>query len=90
MLVAFQIILTRLCSIQTPIVRIGFAFLPVVIIEIMYGTIWSCVANGIAEIIGVILFPTGAFFIGFTLTAILSGVVLHNKLVIWLRIIDIV
>ncbi|WP_018592353.1 folate family ECF transporter S component [Terrisporobacter glycolicus] len=91
LLVALQIILTRFCSIQTPIVRIGFGFLPVAIIAIMYGPIWSGVANGIADIIGVVLFPTGAFFPGFTLTAILSGIVygvfLHNKAVTWTRII---
>lgn len=91
LLIALQIILTRFCSIQTPIVRIGFGFLPVAMIAIMYGPIWAGVSNGIADIIGVVLFPTGAFFPGFTLTAILAGIIygvfLYNKPITWTRII---
>ena len=91
LLVALQIILTRFCSIQTPIVRIGFGFVPVVIIATMYGPIYAGVANGIADILGLMLFPSGSFFPGFTLTAILAGVVygvfLYNKPITWGRII---
>lgn len=91
LLIALQIILTRFCSIQTPIVRIGFGFVPVVITAVMYGPICAGVANGIADIIGTILFPAGAFFPGFTLTAVLAGVVygvfLYNKPITWTRII---
>ena len=91
LLIALQIILTRFCSIQTPIVRIGFGFVAVVVTAIMYGPICAGVANGIADIIGTILFPTGAYFPGFTLTAILSGVIygvfLYKKPITWARII---
>ena len=91
LLVALQIILTRFCSIQTPIVRIGFGFVPVVIIATMYGPIYAGVAYGIADILGLMLFPSGSFFPGFTLTAILAGVVygvfLYNKPINWGRII---
>lgn len=91
LLIALQIILTRFCSIQTPIVRIGFGYIPVVITAIMYGPIYAGVANGIADIIGTILFPTGAYFPGFTLTAILSGVIyglfLHKGPITWMKII---
>lgn len=91
LLVALEIILTRFCSIQTPIVRIGFGFLPVCIIAIMYGPLSAGVANAVADIIGVTLFPAGAFFPGFTLTAFLSGITyglfLYNKPITWPRII---
>lgn len=91
LLVALQIILTRFCSIQTPIVRIGFGFVPVVIIATMYGPIYAGVSNGIADILGLMLFPSGSFFPGFTLTAILAGVIygvfLYNKPITWGRII---
>ena len=33
LLIAIEVILTRFCSIQTPIVRIGFGFLPIAIME---------------------------------------------------------
>lgn len=91
LLVALEIILTRFCSIQTPIVRIGFGFLPVCIIAIMYGPLSAGVANAVADIIGVTLFPAGGFFPGFTLTAFLSGITyglfLYNKPITWPRII---
>ena len=37
LLIAIEVILTRFCSINTPIVRIGFGFLPIAIIAMMYG-----------------------------------------------------
>ena len=90
LLISLQIILTRYCSIQTPIVRISFGFVPVVIIAMLYGPVSCGIANGIADIIGVMLFPTGAFFPGFTLNAILAGVIygifLYNKPATWSRI----
>ena len=36
-LIALEIVLTRFCSINTPILRIGFGFLPVAMLGIMYG-----------------------------------------------------
>ena len=90
LLISLQIILTRYCSIQTPIVRISFGFVPVVIIAMLYGPVSCGIANGIADIIGVMLFPTGAFFPGFTLNAILAGVIygifLYNKPATWSRV----
>lgn len=83
MLIAVEIILTRFLAITTPIVRIGFGFLPTAVIAIMYGPVYAGLAAAIADIIGMILFPSGAYFPGFTLTAFLTGVTygifLHNK-----------
>ncbi len=90
LLIALQVILTRFCSIQTPIVRIGFGFVAVTVMAMMFGPLSAGIGNAIADIIGSILFPSGAFFPGFTLTAFLSGVVygvfLYNKPKTWLRI----
>lgn len=90
LLITLQIILTRYCSIQTPIVRVSFGFIPVVVIAMLYGPVSCGIANGIADIIGVMLFPTGAFFPGFTLNAILAGVIygvfLYNKPATWSRV----
>ena len=89
-MIKLQIILTRYCSIQTPIVRISLGFVPVVIIAMLYGPVSCGIANGLADIIGVMLFPTGAFFPGFTLNAILAGVIygifLYNKPATWSRV----
>ena len=75
LLIALQIILTRFCSIQTPIVRIGFGFVPVVIIASMYGPISAGVANGIADIIGALLIM-GKGFLGLLPTRIVKELIM--------------
>ncbi len=72
-LIAISIVLTRFCSINTPILRIGFGFLPCALIGIAYGPLWAGVGYAIADILGMMIFPTGMFFPGFTLTALLTG-----------------
>ena len=91
LLIAIEVILTRFCSINTPIVRIGFGFLPIAIIAMMYGPLSAGISYAIGDVLGMMLFPTGSFFPGFTLTAFLTGVVygvfLYNKPKTWSRII---
>jgi len=74
-LIAAEVVLTRFLSIQTPVVRIGFGFLPIVIIATLYGPVYAGIAGAMADFLGAILFPIGAYFPGFTLTAFLTGVV---------------
>ena len=89
LLLAMEIVLTRFCSISTPIVRIGFGFLPIAMLGILLGPWWAAVTYALGDFIGAILFPTGQFFPGFTLTAFLSGLVfglvLHKKTVTYRR-----
>lgn len=83
LLIAVEIVLSRFCSINTPIVRIGFGFIPIAMIGMMHGPLWAGGAAAMADFIGLMLFPTGAYFPGFTLTAFLTGVtyglLLHRK-----------
>ena len=72
-MIALEIILTRFLSINTPILRIGFGFLPVAMLGIMYGPIWAGLSYAIGDVLGMMIFPTGAYFPGFTLTAFLTG-----------------
>ncbi|MGI6722480.1 MAG: folate family ECF transporter S component [Anaerovoracaceae bacterium] len=72
-LVALEIILTRFLSINTPILRIGFGFLPVAINAMLYGPLWAGACYAVGDILGMLLFPTGAYFPGFTATAFLTG-----------------
>lgn len=72
---ALEVVLHRLISIQTPIVQIHFGFVPIIIIAILYGPLYSGLTWAIADVIGTLLFPTGAFFPGFTVTALLSGII---------------
>ncbi|WP_099203426.1 folate family ECF transporter S component [Miniphocaeibacter massiliensis] len=52
---------------------IGFQFVAVAIIGYMYGAMPAMIVGGVGDIIGAFLFPKGAFFIGFTLNAMMQG-----------------
>ncbi|GHU49114.1 membrane protein [Clostridia bacterium] len=90
LLMAMEIVLTRLLSINTPLLRISLGFIPVSLIAIMYGPLWAAGAYAMCDIIGAILFPTGTFFPGFTLTAFLTGLTfglfLYKHPVSWSRV----
>lgn len=89
LLLAMEVILTRFCSISTPIVRIGFGFLPIAMLAILLGPWWAAATYALGDFIGAVLIPTGQYFPGFTLTAFLSGLlfglILHKKTVTYRR-----
>lgn len=74
-LLAIQIVLARWLSIQTPIITIGFSFIPVVIAARYLGIIPGMLVAGLGDLIGAILFPIGAYAPGFTITAAISGLI---------------
>lgn len=73
-LVAMEIILARF-SIHTWNLKIGFSFVPVVVAAIFYGPVTAGLVGAIGDIMGYILFPVGAYFPGFTLTAFVTGMI---------------
>jgi len=73
LLLAIEIILTRFCSVTTPIVRIGFGFVPIAVAAYLYGPMTAGLTYAAGDFIGAMLFPVGAFFPGFTLTAFCTG-----------------
>jgi ECF transporter S component (folate family) len=74
LLIAIEIVLTRFVSIQAWNLRIGFGFIPIAIAGMMLGPIRAGIVAAVADVIGAILFPAGTFFPGFTLTALLVGI----------------
>lgn len=74
-LIALDIILTRFLSIQTQFLRIGFGILPVAVAGIAFGPVWGAVCGGIGDILGMLIYPSGAYFPGFTVTAVLTGLI---------------
>lgn len=72
-LVAAEIIFARF-SIHTWNLKIGFSFVPIVIAAVLYGPIAGGMVAAIGDVISAFLFPVGAYFPGFTLTAFLAGV----------------
>ena len=75
-MIALEVVLSKLVSINISFLRIGFGFLPIAVLAILYGPIYAGIAYAIGDVIGGFLFPTGAFFPGFTLTAFLTGAAL--------------
>ncbi len=82
-LVALEIVLNRFLSINTPVVKIGFAFVPIAIAGMIFGPIPAAIVAALADLLGAILFPNGTIFLGITLTAFLKGLswglFLHKK-----------
>ena len=74
-LTAMEIVLSRFLSISTWNTKIGFAFIPVALAAMLYGPLPAGLTAACADFIGAVLFPIGAYFPGFTLTAFLGGVV---------------
>ncbi len=72
-LLASCIILGRLLSIRTPIITISFSFIPLMLSAIILGYKYSTLIGALSDLIGVFLFPTGAYFPGFTLSSLLAG-----------------
>ena len=75
MLTALQVVLSRFVSIETPIVKIGFGFVPVMLAGGLFGPIGGLIVGGLSDFVGAILFPFGAYFPGYTITAAFSGAV---------------
>ena len=73
-LVAAAIVLSRFLSINTWNLKIGFTFIPIFLAGYLYGPFKGALVGGIADLVGAILFPIGAYFPGFTLTCALQGV----------------
>ena len=74
-LVAMEIVLSRFLSINAWNIKIGFNFVPVVIAAMLYGPVGGAIVAALGDLLGALLFPIGAFFPGFTLTACLTGLV---------------
>jgi ECF transporter S component (folate family) len=72
---ALSIVLSKLVSINISFLRIGFGFLPIAVLAIMYGPVIAAIGYGLADLIGAWLLPTGAFFPGFTVSAVLTGLI---------------
>lgn len=75
LLIAVEIVLSRFLSISAWNTKIGFAFVPVVLAAILLGPLEAGIVAALADFLGAVLFPIGAYFPGFTLTAFLMGAV---------------
>lgn len=76
LLAALAIVLGMVASISVgPYVRIGFSGLPNRIVEFLFGPAAGCLFGGALDILKYIIKPDGPYFFGFTLSAMLSGII---------------
>lgn len=77
LLIAMQIVIARFLAIPvTESIRFSFSFIPVVIAARRFGAVGGMLVYGLGDFLGAIIFPTGgAYFPGFTLTAVVSGLI---------------
>ena len=75
LLAAMNVVFARFLSIQAWNVRIGFSFLPIALAGMLFGPLPAAIVGAVGDVVGAILFPTGAYFPGFTLTAFINGAI---------------
>ena len=87
-LIALQVVLGNLVQIPTPIKQLNFGFLPIAIAGYLFGPIGGLLVAALGDVVGTILFGTGAYFPGFTVTAALAGTaygfILSPKYLCWM------
>jgi ECF transporter S component (folate family) len=76
--VALSIALSRLMSVTVPIqgipgVRLSFGLVPVIVAGVLFGPVTGFMVGALSDFIGALLFPSGPYFPGFTVTYALSG-----------------
>ncbi len=75
LLLAASIVINRFLSINTSIISIGFDFVPLILAGIILGPKYSIIIAGLADLIGALLFPFGSYFVGYTISSLLRGLV---------------
>lgn len=75
MLIAFDVIFSRLLAVNVLWAKLGFGFAAVALSAMLYGAAWAGMTAAIGDLVGSLLFPTGAYFPGFTATAAITGII---------------
>ncbi len=75
LLLAIMIISDRFLSFNTTFFTINVSFIPSLITAILLGPIYSMLVFGLTDYIGAHLFPFGEYFVGFTISAIIKGLI---------------
>jgi ECF transporter S component (folate family) len=89
LLIALDVVFSRVLAINTPLMKIGLGFAAVALSAMLYGPAWAALTAALGDLVGALLFPTGAYFPGFTATAALTGLIfglfLYRREKSWLR-----
>ncbi len=83
LLVAMQVVLGNLVQIPLVFKQFNLGFLPIAMAGAVLGPIPAMIVGALGDFFGAHLFPAGAYFIGFTisnaLVGLLYGLVLHRQ-----------
>ena len=74
-LIALQVVLGNLVQIAMLTKQMNFGFLPIAVGGYLFGPVGGLLVAALGDVVGTILFGTGAYFPGFTVTAALVGAV---------------
>lgn len=87
LLIALTVVLSNILGIETQLLKVTFAFVPQMVMGMLFGPFWTAVGAVIADLIGNTMFAKAPFFIGFTLNKIIAGLIygyfFYNKKVTW-------
>lgn len=75
MLLSLSVVLSFFSIQLSESIKIGVGFVVTVLLGLFYGPVAGGIAAGAGDLIKYLIKPTGAYFPGFTLTAILAGVI---------------
>ena len=83
MFLTILVVLSRFLSVKTPIMKISFAFIPTMLCATYLGWKWSVLVNVLGDLVGALLFPSGPYCVGYTITTAVAGLIygllLHKK-----------
>ena len=88
LLIAMQMVLSKL-SIGSNTLKVGFSFIAIGLLGYYFGPFKAAIANVIADVISNVVMPSaGGFFLGFTFSALVAGLIygfmLYNhKVTVW-------
>ena len=72
LLIALNVVLSRFLSFNVWNLKIGFTFVSLIFAAYFTGPVGAAIVGGAGDLIGALMFPIGAYFPGFTLTAVLE------------------
>lgn len=90
MLVALNVVMAEVCKIVIipNVLVLSLGFLPIATAGMLFGVVPAVTVAVVADVIGALLFSSGSFYFGYTLTAFMTGLLygafLHKKdLSVW-------
>ena len=73
--IALGIVLSRFLGFKVVNISFSFGFVPLVLSAIWLGPKYAIIIGGLVDLIGALLFPKGAYFVGYTIDSMIDGLI---------------